>query len=103
MKNIRPFSDFESMHEGELFEAVQSKAVDVENEQKKQTQIQDQIKLARLKMSKIDATAGKKQFEKTMMRSQLTSTIAKLTATIANSMNKEAQALQALSKEQSKA
>jgi hypothetical protein len=103
MKTIKPFSDFEFMHENELFEAVQSKSIDVENEQKKQAQYQDQIKLARVKMSKIDAMTNKKQFEKTMMRSQLTATIAKLTANIANSMNKESQALQALSKEQSKA
>ncbi len=100
MKVIKPFDEF--INEGQLSEAVQTKAVDVENEQKLQSQIQDQIKIARFKMSKVDAMPNKKQFEKTMEKSRLTSTIAKLTAKMANSMNKEAQNLQALSKEQSK-
>jgi chromosome segregation ATPase len=104
MKNIKPFNDFiEPIQEGQVFEAVQSKGIDVENEQKKQTQLMDQIKIAKFKMSKIDANAGKKQFEKTLERSKLTGTVAKLTAMIAQSMNKESQALAALSKEQAKA
>jgi hypothetical protein len=94
MKSIIPFNDY-------LNEAIQSKAINVENEQKNQTVLNDKIKEARLKLSKIDAT-NKKQFEKTMLKSQLTQTIAKLTAAIAQSMNKEAQALQALSQEQAK-
>lgn len=94
MKTIIPFESY-------LNEAVQSKAIDVETEQKNQTKFLDLIKIARNKMAKIDAMTDKKQFEKTMMKSQLTQTIAKLTSSIATSMNKEAQALQALSKEQS--
>lgn len=94
--------DILKQNESQIFEATPSKGIDVENEQKKQTQFQDQIKIARNKISKVDAIPGKKQFEKTLERSKLTTTIAKLTAMIANSMNKEAQALQALSKEQQK-
>jgi hypothetical protein len=93
MKNIISF---------ELFEAVQTKAIDVDNEQKNQAKLNDQIKVARFKMSKIDAMTNKKQFEKTQMKSQLTATIAKLTAMLSQSINKEAQDAQALSKEQSK-
>jgi hypothetical protein len=98
MKNLKPFNEFP------INEAIApSKGIDVENEQKKQTQFLDQIKVARQKISKADAIPGKKQFEKTLERSKLTTIIAKLTAMIANSMNKEALALQALSKEQQKA
>lgn len=96
MKSLIPFEEF-------LNEAVQSKAISVENEQKNQTMLQDKIKEARFKMSKIDAMTNKKQFEKTLLRSQLTQTVAKLTAAIAASINKEAQALQQLSQEQAKA
>lgn len=76
-----------------------SKSIDVENENKLQAQLQDKIKEAKLKMSKVEAS-NKKQFEKTLEKSKLTSTIAKLTAALAASMNKEALALQGLSKEQ---
>jgi hypothetical protein len=104
MKNIKPFNQFiEPLQEGQVYEAVQSKGIDVENEQKKQTQLLDQIKVAKFKMSKIDAMTNKKQFEKTLEKSKLTGTISKLTIMMGQSMNKEAQALQALSKEQSKA
>jgi len=100
MKNLTPFEEFiNPLKENELFEAVQSKAIDVENEQKKQVQYHDQIKIAKLKMSKIDAT-NKKLFQKTLEKSKLTTTIAKLTSMIGASMNKEAQAMVALSKEQ---
>jgi len=101
MNNIKPFNEFfEPVHES-VNEAVQSKAIDVENEQKKQSQYLDQIKIARSKMSKIDAT-NKKLFQKTQEKSALLTTIAKLTSMQAASMQKEAQAMQALSKEQSK-
>ena len=96
MNHIKIFEDY---NEDSLNEAT--KAIDVEKEQQNQSKYMDQIKLAKSKMSKIDAT-NKKQFEKTQEKAKLTQTIAKLTAMIANSLNKEAQALQALAKEQSK-
>ncbi len=94
MNNIKPFNHFFKLNE-----AVQSKAIDVENEQKKQSQFADQIKIARNKMDKIDAT-NKKISQKTQEKSQLLLTIAKLTSMQGASMMKEAQAMQALSKEQ---
>lgn len=93
MKSIISFNDF-------INEAVQTKAIDVETERTNQSKLQDQIKIARDKMAKNDALTNKTVSEKTYLKSQLTQTIAKLTAAIAASMNKEAQALQALSKEQ---
>ena len=101
MKNLKPFSAF-SLNEDQLNEATPSKSIDVENEQKKQSQLLDQIKIARQKIAKVDDTPGKKLFQKTLDKGTLTQTIAKLTAAIATSMNKEAQAMQALSKEQAK-
>lgn len=99
MKNIKPFNAFINEN---LSEAVQTKAIDVDNEQENQSKISDLIKIAKNKMAKVDAMPNKKQWEKTLEKGKLTQTIAKLTAQTANSMNKEAQALMALSKEQSK-
>jgi hypothetical protein len=95
MKTIKPFGEF-------LNEAVKSKAIDVETEQKNQSTILDSIKVARNKMSKIDADQTKKLFQKTQAKALLTQTIAKLTMSLAQSMNKEYMALQGLAKEQSK-
>ena len=96
MENIKPFNSFN------LNEAVQSKSIDVDKAQQEQGRLNDLIKIAKDKLAKIDA--GKlKQFQKTLEKSKLTGTIAKLTSQLANSINKEAQALSALSKEQSKA
>lgn len=95
MNNIKQFNEFF----GPINEAVQSKAIDVENEQKKQSQFSDQIKIARNKMDKVDST-NKKISQKTQEKSALLLSIAKLTSMQAASMMKEAQAMQALSKEQ---
>lgn len=102
MKNIKPFNTYFEPIQESLSEAVQTKAIDVDNEQENQSKLSDLIKIAKNKMAKVDAIPNKKQFEKTAEKGKLTQTIAKLTANIANSMNKEAQALLALSKEQSK-
>ena len=94
MNTIKPFGEF-------LNEATKSKAVDVETEQKNQSTILDSIKLAKDKMAKIDADQTKKLFQKTQSKAVLTQTIAKLTMSLAQSMNKEYQALLGLAKEQS--
>ena len=95
MENIKPFNSF-------VLNENQSKSIDVDKAQQEQGRINDIIKVTKDKLAKIDA--GKlKQFQKTLEKSKLTATIAKMTSLLANSINKEAQALSALSKEQSKA
>ena len=84
-----------------LSEAFKSKSVDVDNELTVQAKLNDQINVAKKNLSKIDSL-NKNESEKTLEKSKIVSSIAKLTLQIAQSMNKQAIAMQALSKEQSK-
>ena len=85
-----------------ISEAFQSKSVDVDKELTAQAKLNDQITIAKKNLAKIDSLPNKSESEKSANKSKIVSSIAKLTLQIAQSMNRQAIAMQALSKEQSK-